>query len=851
MGEETRFYKKIASLLNISDKQVSTTIQLLDEGATIPFISRYRKEMTGSLDEVQIANVRDEIDRLRVLEKRREFVIETIDSQGKLTPELTIQIMSAETISVLEDIYLPYKPKRRTRATIAREKGLEPLAEFILVQSNANLNDEAKKYISDEKQVTTIDEALDGARDIIAELINENAEARQNIRNLFIREASITSKVMRGKEEKGEKFTDYFEWEEPVMACPSHRMLAMRRGEAEEILSLNIAPSTENALEILNRQFVKSNNKLSEQVKLAVEESYDRLMKTSIESEIRVLTKNGADEKAIQVFADNLRELLLASPLGQKAILAIDPGFRTGCKVVALDKQGKLLEDTVIYPHEKNREELSKNIVLAFCAKHNLEAIAIGNGTASRETENFIRSIKEIPSDIPVIMVNESGASIYSASAVAREEFPDKDVTVRGAVSIGRRLADPLAELVKIDAKSIGVGQYQHDVDQKLLKKKLDEVVESSVNKVGVELNTASKELLTYVSGLGAQLAQNIIEYRNTNGPFKTRKALLAVPRMGDKAFEQAAGFLRIAIGVHPLDKSAVHPESYHIVEKMASDLKCSIEDLMENKELRKKINLQNYVSEKFGLPTLNDIMNELDKPGRDPRKSFETFSFDNSVHSIEDLREGMKLPGIVTNVTNFGAFVDIGVHQDGLVHISQLSDTFVDDPNKVVKVQQQVTVTVTEVDVQRKRIALSMKGQGIPVAGNTIGSFLEAKPKQSTTQTVSQPETNKKGTLSSFADLKAKFDAAPQITEVVKKIEAKVSIPTETKTQVEETKIIAKESVKIETPIIKTEKITEPEKELSKGKKAAKPEKVIPEKEQYLSDFAARLAAIKNKTKE
>lgn len=717
---DIRFYKKIALQLGIAEKQVSATVGLLDEGATIPFISRYRKEMTGSLDEVQVANVRDEIERLRALEKRREAIMESIEGQGKLTPELIQQINAAETLSTLEDIYLPYKPKRRTRATIAREKGLEPLAELIFKQGKMDVEGEAEKFVDTEKEVVSSDAALSGARDIIAEWINENAEARDKIRTLFKRSATIKSKVLRGKEEIGEKFKDYFDWEEPLMSCPSHRLLAIRRGEGEEVLNIHIAPPEEDAYKILEMQFVTSTNAASEQVKLAAHDAYDRMMQSSIESEMRMLTKELADEKAIQVFADNLRELLLASPLGQKAILAIDPGFRTGCKVVALDKQGKLLEDTVIYPHEQNKIFHSKQTVMALCAKHNLEAIAIGNGTASRETENFIRSIDELPKDINILMVNESGASIYSASDVAREEFPDKDITVRGAVSIGRRLADPLAELVKIDAKSIGVGQYQHDVDQYLLKKKLDEVVESCVNRVGVEVNTASKQLLTYVSGLGPQLAKNIVEYRNENGAFKTRKDLLKVPRMGDKAFEQAAGFLRVANGKHPLDRSAVHPESYPIVEKMAADLNCTIEQLMSDKELRKKISLQKYVTETVGLPTLNDIMNELDKPGRDPRKSFEVFKFDDSVHEIADLRVGMRLPGIVTNVTNFGAFVDIGVHQDGLVHVSQLSNTFVSDPNTVVKVSQQVIVTVTEVDAQRKRIALSMKDNA---AGTTTSS--------------------------------------------------------------------------------------------------------------------------------
>lgn len=751
---ETRFYKKIALQLGVREQQVIATIGLLDEGATIPFISRYRKEMTGSLDEVQVASVRDEIERMRALEKRREAIIESIEGQGKLTPELIDQLRAAETLSSLEDIYLPYKPKRRTRATIAKEKGLEPLAQLLFEQGRADVNAEAEKFISEEKEVKTKEEALAGARDIIAEWVNENAEARDKIRNLFRREATIRSKVLRGKEEAGEKFKDYFDWEEPLMACPSHRLLAIRRGESEEVLSIFIAPPEESALDILQKQFVKTNNAAAEQVKLAVNDSYERMMQSSIESEMRMQTKELADEKAIQVFADNLRELLLASPLGQKAILAIDPGFRTGCKVVALDKQGKLLEDTVIYPHEQNKLFHSKQTVIALCAKYDLEAIAIGNGTAGRETETFIRSIEELPKEIHVIMVNESGASIYSASDVAREEFPDKDLTVRGAISIGRRLADPLAELVKIDAKSIGVGQYQHDVDQYLLKKKLDEVVESSVNKVGVEVNTASKQLLTYVSGLGPQLARNIVEYRNENGPFKSRKELLKVPRMGDKAFEQAAGFMRISNGKHPLDKSAVHPESYHIVEKMAADLNCTIEQLMSDKELRKQISLQKYVTETTGMPTLNDIMLELDKPGRDPRKSFEVFSFDDSVHEIKDLKIGMKLPGIVTNVTNFGAFVDIGVHQDGLVHISQLSNTYVSDPNTVVKVQQQVTVTVTEVDVQRKRIALSMKD-------NVTGSAPASKPTVSTNNNSNKkgkPEVPANDFASQLAALKDKF---------------------------------------------------------------------------------------------
>lgn len=708
---DVRLNLRVADKLNIDVKQVRATIELLDEGATIPFISRYRKEVTGSLDEVQIMQIRDEIERLRQLESRRAAILKSIDGQGKLTEELKDRIEAAENLSQLEDLYLPYKPKRRTKATIAREKGLEPLAQKILLQENFDLDAEAQQFVSEEKEVKNIMEALQGARDIIAEIVSENADTRAQLRNLFQRKAIIKSRVIRGKEEEGEKFKDYFEWEEPLAQCPSHRMLAMRRGEKEDFLILDIKPEDEDAIEILQKQFVKAKNDASKQVAEAVEDSYHRLLQSSIEAEMRMMYKELADTKAIQVFADNIRELLLASPLGQKAILAIDPGFRTGCKVVALDRQGKLLEETVIYPHEPQRRVVeSENIVLALCAKHNLEAIAIGNGTAGRETEAFVRKIDVLPKDIPVIMVNESGASVYSASDVAREEFPDYDLTVRGAVSIGRRLADPLAELVKIDPKSIGVGQYQHDVDQTLLKNKLDEVVGSCVNAVGVELNTASKQLLTYVSGLGPALAQNIVEYRNENGPFKSRKELLKVPRMGEKVFEQSAGFLRIRDGVHPLDKSAVHPESYHVVEKMATDVGCGIDELMSSKELRKQIKLVNYVTETIGLPTLQDIMSELEKPGRDPRKSFEVFSFAEGIEKPEDLRAGMRLPGIVTNVTNFGAFVDVGVHQDGLVHLSHLSDTFVDDPNKVVKVQQVVNVTVLEVDLRRNRISLSMK---------------------------------------------------------------------------------------------------------------------------------------------
>ncbi len=603
---DVKLFFKIADDLNITTQQVNATVKLLDEGATVPFISRYRKEVTGSLDEVQILTIKTEIERLRQLEARRESIIRSIDSQGKLTEELKDKLLTADTLSKLEDLYLPYKPKRRTKATIAKEKGLEPLAQFIFAQTTPHVFEEALKFVDKEKGVENPEEALQGARDIIAEMISEDAVIRDMIREQFKRSAIIKSRVIRGKEEAGEKFEDYLEWEDPLDSCTSHRMLAIRRGEKEDVLILDVVIDEEQAVEAIQRKVITGRGEVAEQLKEAIIDGYKRLLSPSIEAEIRLLSKQQADEKAIQVFADNLRELLLASPLGQKTILALDPGFRTGCKVVVLNAQGKLLEDTVIYPHEPQRKVVeSENIVLAMCARHNIEAIAIGNGTASRETEQFIRKIDVLPKSIQVIVVSEAGASVYSASEVAREEFPDHDVTVRGAVSIGRRLADPLAELVKIDPKSIGVGQYQHDVDQSLLKDKLDDVVGSCVNGVGVELNTASKQLLSYVSGIGPSLAQNIVEYRNENGAFKSRKELMKVPRMGEKVFEQCAGFLRIRDGVHPLDKSAVHPESYHIVEKMASDLNCSIDDLIVNKDLRKKIDHQKLGTETVGLPTL------------------------------------------------------------------------------------------------------------------------------------------------------------------------------------------------------------------------------------------------------
>ncbi len=702
-------YKKIAQELSIAEKQVSATVELLDEGATVPFISRYRKEVTGTLDEVQVTEIRDRVQQLRDLDKRREAILKSLTDMGKLTPELEKQINEAETMVTLEDIYLPYRPKRKTRATTAREKGLQPLADLLLEQNKVDLETAAEAYIDAEKGVNSIEEALAGARDIIAETISENAEVRTRIRELFIEKGTFQSKVAEGKEEEGIKYKDYFDWTEPVKSAPSHRILAMRRGEKEEILWLDIKPEEDEAIAILEDTFVKGINSSADQVKQAIADGYKRLLKPSMETEVRLVTKKKADEEAIRVFAENARQLLLSAPLGQKRVMAIDPGFRTGCKLVCLDEQGKLLENTAIYPHTGagQAREAEKTVQHLF-EKYNIEAIAIGNGTAGRETEVFVRNLN-LPGAV-IVMVNESGASIYSASDVAREEFPDKDITVRGAVSIGRRLMDPLAELVKIDPKSIGVGQYQHDVDQNKLQTSLDDTVMSCVNAVGVELNTASKQILAYVSGLGPQLAQNIVEYRDQNGAFKRRDQLKKVPRLGDKAFEQAAGFLRIHNAENPLDSSAVHPERYSLLEQIAKDMNCTVKDLMGSAPLRKSIPLQKYTSETVGLPTLNDIMAELAKPGRDPREQFEAFSFTDGVNAIGDLKVGMKLPGIVTNITNFGAFVDIGVHQDGLVHLSQITNRYIKDPNEVLKVHQKVEVTVTEVDVNRKRIALSMK---------------------------------------------------------------------------------------------------------------------------------------------
>jgi len=705
--------KRIADELSLRPTQIRNVIGLIDEGATVPFITRYRKEVTGSLDEVAITDIRDRSAQLAELDKRRETILKSLDERGLLTDELKSSIDSAETLTELEDIYLPYRPKRRTRATIAKERGLEPLSLIIFEQGSIDPEKEALAFIDLEKDVETIDDALAGARDIMAEWVSENIDARERMRLLFHNKGLLRSKVMSGKEDEGAKYRDYFDWQEMLKDAPSHRVLAMRRAEKEGILTFRVEPPEEDAHGQLDTLFVKGGNEASRQVRLAVHDSYQRLLGPSMETEIRRASKTEADDEAIRVFADNLRNLLLNSPLGSKKVMAVDPGFRTGCKVCCLDSQGKLLHYDAIFPHppQKKRDEAAQQVE-NLCEEYSIEAIAIGNGTAGRETETFLRSL-ELPGSPALIMVNESGASVYSASAVAREEFPDYDATVRGAVSIGRRLMDPLAELVKIDPKSIGVGQYQHDVDQSLLKQRLDDVVSSCVNNVGVEVNTASKQLLTYVSGLGPSLAKSVVTYRDENGPFVSRKELKKVPRLGAKAFEQAAGFLRIRDAKDPLDASAVHPESYHIAGQMAKDSACSVKELMTDEHIREKIDLTRYIDDTVGMPTLQDILEELAKPGRDPRESFELFSFSEDVNAIEDVMSGMKLPGIVTNVTAFGAFVDIGVHQDGLVHISQLANKFVKDPATIVKVNQKVMVTVLEVDIERRRISLSMKDNG------------------------------------------------------------------------------------------------------------------------------------------
>lgn len=718
----TIFSKLIAKSTGISERQVANTVGLLEEGCTIPFIARYRKEVTGTLDEVQVASVSDALDKLKEVEKRKETILKTIEEQGKLTPELKTRINNSWDATELEDIYLPYKPKRKTRAEVARQKGLEPLATYLMFQNPAaDVDKKVKEFINKEKGVNSAEEAIQGAQDIIAEQISETEEARNIVRFNFKKDAVITSTKTKSKakteeeqqawEDAAQKYRDYFDFSEKLNKCASHRLLAMRRGEAEGFLKVSISGDDERCLDKLDQQFLRNSSKSAELVWDAIEDGFKRLIKPSIETEFANISKERADEEAIRIFVKNLEQLLMSAPLGQKRVLALDPGFRTGCKVVCLDAEGNLLHNEAIYPHPpKNERAAAASRITYLVKQYKIDAISIGNGTASRETEEFVKSLG-LPENVQVFVVSEDGASIYSASKVARDEFPDYDVTVRGAVSIGRRLMDPLAELVKIDPNSIGVGQYQKDVDQKALKHSLDQTVEMCVNKVGVNLNTASKHLLTYVSGLGPAIAQNIVDYRAANGAFTSRKELLKVPKLGPKAFEQSAGFLRVAGGKQPLDNSAVHPESYPIVEKMAKDLKCKVADLLADKELRDKIDIKKYVTDKVGLPTLQDIMQELEKPGRDPRQQLEAFAFSNDVKELEDVRPGMNLPGIITNITNFGCFVDVGVHTKGLVHISELADKFVKDPTEVVELHQHVRVRVLEVDLKRGRMALSMKG--------------------------------------------------------------------------------------------------------------------------------------------
>ena len=707
---EQNYALRIAQALQLTEEQVQNTLNLLETGATIPFISRYRKEVTGSLDEVQIGNIKDLYAKWLELDKRRAAILDSIAEQGKLTPELRKQIEEAETMSVLEDLYLPYRPKRKTRASVAVEKGLQPLSKLLWAQRQLDLQREAARFVNPEKGVANVEEALAGARDIIAEKISENPNIRARLRDTFLRHSRITTQQIPDRIDEDEKYRIYYKSEESLAKAPSHRILAMFRGEEEGILRVHIAPDEERTLADMKRRIVKNNSNSAQQVWQAATDSYKRLLQPQMETEMRKFYKEKADKEAIAVFSKNARQLLLAAPLGQVTTLAIDPGFRTGCKVVILDPQGKLLYNETIYPHPPVAQyKLASDKLKRLVLQYKVDAIAIGNGTAGRETENFVRHIP-FERDVKAFMVNESGASVYSASPVAREEFPNYDVTVRGAVSIGRRLMEPLAELVKIDPKSIGVGQYQHDVNQKMLQESLQTTVESCVNYVGVELNTASKQLLSYVSGVGPALAQNIVDYRNENGAFASREALKKVPRFGAKAFQQAAGFLRIRGAENPLDASAVHPESYSVVSQMAADLDCSVADLMANKQLRQQIKLKKYISKTVGMPTLQDIMNELDKPGRDPRTQFEMFEFDKNVHTINDLYIGMVLPGIITNITNFGCFVDIGVHQDGLIHISRLSDHRISDPSEVVHLNQKVMVRVENVEIDRKRISLSLE---------------------------------------------------------------------------------------------------------------------------------------------
>ena len=701
---------QIARELQLTEGQVEATVGLLDDGGTVPFIARYRKENTGSLDEVAITGIRDRLAQLRELRDRREAILASLDKRGLLSEELRKAVLSAETMAVLEDTYLPHRPKRRTRAAVARERGLEPLALRLWGQGDFDVATAADEYVNPQAGVDNAKEALSGARDIIAEWVSEDSTARRDIRELFWSQGAISATVTSGKDAEAAKYRDYFDWQEPIASAPSHRILAMLRGEKESLLSVHIAPPVSSATAILERIFVRAETEAGQQIGLAIRDRYKPLLESAMETEIRKAARVRAEDTAIGVFADNMRELLLAPALGQKNTLALDPGFRSGCKLVCLDRQGHLLHHDTVYPllGERGEQESARKILL-LCRQYHIEVIAVGNGTAGRETQAFLRTL-ELDPQIAVVMVNESGASVYSASEAARTEFPDQDITVRGAVSIGRRLMDPLAELVKIDPKSIGVGQYQHDVDQKALKQRLDDVVVSCVNQVGVELNTASRELLSYVSGLGPRLANAIVEYRNRNGPFTSRDALKKVPRLGPKAFEQAAGFLRIRAGAQPLDASAVHPESYPVVETIARDLGRPLGQVLGDARIAGKIDLARYVNDRIGLPTLDDIIKELARPGRDPRQEFEPFDFAAGVHRIEDLTVGMKLPGVITNVTGFGAFVDVGVHQDGLVHISQLAEGFVRNPSDVVKVQQRVWVTVLEVDLQRKRIALSLK---------------------------------------------------------------------------------------------------------------------------------------------
>ncbi len=739
------YFQQISTELNIPLKQVTSTAALLAEGATVPFIARYRKEVTGTLDEVAIAQIRDRLNQLAELNRRKQTIIKSLTERELLTEELSEQIEAALTMTAMEDIYLPYRPKRRTRAMVAREKGLEPLAKLLLAQDEKAVPvKEAAAFINQENDIENAEQALAGARDILAEQFSEDKTAREIIRDFYFSKGFFQTKIIKGKEEKAQKYENYFDWSEPTHSAPSHRILAMRRGEKEEYLTLRIKVEKEQAQAILEKLFIVNNSLCAQQVKAAIEDGFKRLLSSSMETEVRLETKKRADIEAIRVFAENLQQLLMAAPLGQKRMLAVDPGFRTGCKVVILNEQGKLLCHDVIFPHNsRQKADNDAEKIRKLCSEFKIEAIAIGNGTAGRETETYFRNL-DLSKDILIVMVNESGASVYSASEAARKEFPTEDITVRGAVSIGRRLMDPLAELVKIDPKSIGVGQYQHDVEQNLLKQGLDDVVVSCVNKVGVEVNTASKQLLMSVSGLGPQLAQKIVDHRNDNGPFSSRQDLTNVPRLGARAFEQAAGFLRIRNAPNPLDASAVHPESYCVVEQMASDLNCTVSDLMSSADLRRKIELKKYITETIGLPTLTDILSELAKPGRDPRDTFEVFAFAEEVEKIEDLKPGMKLPGIVTNITAFGAFVDIGVHQDGLVHISEMANQFVKDPADIVKVHQSVQVTVLELDFEKKRIKLSLK-EAAQNKQEKAKKKMKAKPQKPKHKPAKQPA---KGTV-------------------------------------------------------------------------------------------------------